>query len=586
MINKTAVESGFGGYPFRKDSGLIRFYRYSWKPNVLEIGFNDKKLFWYLNFSESNYSNFSFSKDPDTYFKKNILGKFESIEHADDLSDELLLATNVCLNRLLSYYHIEDYEKMIKLCDRMIKKKTELGQTGYSHFSMENSEKAKALCKLGRFGEVIPLLEKSSGIYDSHLKIFALLNLDRIDIAIEIIKKLTKSRGESGLYVGRFEFPEVHQLFIEMAISSLYKRILTADEKYIIKNVVLKKSIPSNDNIFLDLVKKESEKLTLTVDLEELEKLYPTTNLLDSRSSQYLSFDESRQYVQKLNLDNEKDWKKYCILGSKPENIPLNPKKEYPFEWTSWSDWLGTTKKKYLDYNEAKKFVINLELENEKEWKLFCKSGSLPNNIPGDPKKVYTSEWKDFSDWLGIFEREYLTFENAKEFVAKLFLDFSSDWKEYCSSGQKPKNIPVHPDRIYKKQWVDWDDWLGLYDREYLSYADQKKFVSTLNLDHSFQWTEYAKSGQKPKNIPARPYQYYGHKKIEFNIYDWFGLDDRNYLPFEEARKIVRSQNFKTNDEYNKWCDTLKPKNIPGNPSYVYREKGWYGYADWTGVPN
>ncbi|MCE9653236.1 MAG: KTSC domain-containing protein [Nitrosarchaeum sp.] len=584
MINKKDVEIGFGGAPFHKDHGLIRFYRYSWTPKVLEIGFDNKKLIWYYNFSQNNYSNFSISTNPDSFFKKSILGKFQSQEYDDVFPDDLIQSVNVCLNRLLAYYHIGAYEKMIELCDTIIKKKIESGLTNHSSFSMENSEKAKALCKLDRYAEVIPLLDKNTGIYDNHLKIFALLKLGREDRAIEIIKKLTKSRGKSGLYVGRFEFPEVHQLFVEMSLVSIKKRLLTVDEKYLLKNIIINKVVPIYNRDFVELASKESKKLTLDINLDELEKIYPTSNQADVKPSQYLSFDESRKYTQKLDLKNEKDWKKYCISGTKPDNIPLNPKKEYSFEWQGWDDWLGITKSKYLSYDDARKFVNNLELENEKEWKLFCKTGKLPNNIPTNPKKVYTSEWTNFSDWLGIFDREYLSFEKAKESMATLLLEFPSDWKEYCKSGNKPKNIPTKPDKIYAKQWVDWDDWLGLYDREYLSYAEQKKFVSTLKFDHSFQWSEYAKSGSKPKNIPARPFQYYGHKKIEFDIYDWFGLNEREYLPFEEARIIVRSQKFKTREECLEWEKTQKPDNIPGNPSYVYREKGWYGYTDWYGV--
>lgn len=59
-------------------------------------------------------------------------------------------------------------------------------------------------------------------------------------------------------------------------------------------------------------------------------------------------------------------------------------------------------------------------------------------------------------------KEKYLTFEDAKNFVLGLKLKSNSEWRFYCRSGQKPKNIPVNPDRTYKQLgWVNWTDWLG-----------------------------------------------------------------------------------------------------------------------------
>lgn len=238
-----------------------------------------------------------------------------------------------------------------------------------------------------------------------------------------------------------------------------------------------------------------------------------------------MSFEESRIFAQNLNLVNEKDWKKFCISGKKPEKIPLNPKKDYSFEWKGWSDWLGITKRKYLPYVEAKEFVSDLTLDTKKEWKLFYKSGKLPENIPVNPKNVYTSAWKYYDDWLGVRDREYLSFEQAKKFVSGLIFDYPPEWKKFCISGKKPKNIP------------------------------------------------------------AKPFKYFSKKgRLLFDIYDWFGINEREYLPFEEAKIIIRNLKFTTYEQYREWDDSSKPKIIPGNPSYVYREKGWYSYADWTGI--
>jgi len=581
LSDKIKIETGFAGYHYTKNYGLVRCYRYSWNTNVLEIGLNDGKLFWFYDFSQRNYSDFSISDDPDSYFKKYIFNKFQNEEYDKIVPDEFLLASTICLNRFMTFYQVGAYHNMIELCDRIQKKKEAEGIVNNSSF--EIIEKAKALCKLNRFAEIFPLLEKQTGIYDSQLKIYALMKMDRTDEAVKLIKKLVKSRGDQ-LYIGRVEIPEVHELFIETSMISSLKRLLTKDEKQVIHDTVNNNSISYNDQSFVNLVLERSKQKTLYFNIDELEKIYQSFVKVIPEPSRFLTFDEARLFVHKLNLQNEKDWKLYCISGQKPDNIPLNPKKEYKFEWKSWDNWLGTKERSYLPFDECKKFVAQLNLENEKEWRLYCKSGKLPGNIPINPKNVF-SRWNDYDDWLGILTREYLSFNEAKKSVSTLNFEYVNEWKEYCLSGQKPKNIPAKPDVVYEKEWIDWDDWFGVFEREYLSYQEQKKFVSTLNLESSSEWTEYAKSGQKPKNIPAKPFQYFGKKGYLFDFYDWIGLNERKYLSFIEARSIVRNLKLKNYAELRKWSESQRPSNIPANPSYVYKTE-WRGYYDWTGILN
>lgn len=57
---------------------------------------------------------------------------------------------------------------------------------------------------------------------------------------------------------------------------------------------------------------------------------------------------------------------------------------------------------------------------------------------------------------------KFLSFEQAKEYVLQLKLKSTNEWRKYCKSGQKPSNIPLNPDKTYlNKGWVNWVDWLG-----------------------------------------------------------------------------------------------------------------------------
>ena len=57
---------------------------------------------------------------------------------------------------------------------------------------------------------------------------------------------------------------------------------------------------------------------------------------------EHKSFTEAKMFVRSLKLKNNKEWKAYCKSGEMQDDIPSNPNKEYKKEWTAWGDFLGT----------------------------------------------------------------------------------------------------------------------------------------------------------------------------------------------------------------------------------------------------
>ena len=53
-------------------------------------------------------------------------------------------------------------------------------------------------------------------------------------------------------------------------------------------------------------------------------------------------FSEAREYVRKLGLKSQTQWREYCNSGKKPEDIPSYPEAAYDNEWIGYGDWLGT----------------------------------------------------------------------------------------------------------------------------------------------------------------------------------------------------------------------------------------------------
>ena len=330
------------------------------------------------------------------------------------------------------------------------------------------------------------------------------------------------------------------------------------------------------------------------------------TGTIASQFIQYLSYSEAKDYVQKLNLKSIKQWLEYCKSGERPENIPANAQKVYYRKgWEDWGEWLGTgtiasQDLKYRPFQEAKSFVINLNIKSVREWRDYVRSGEKPEDIPSKPYRTYGNHgWINWGDWLGTgtiapYNKMYRPFEEARTFVHELKLNGQVEWKEYCKSGKKPDDITASPHKTYSdKGWVNLGDWLGTSIiaprlRKYQSFGEAQTYVHTLKLKSKDEWTRYCHSGSKPEDIPTVPHNTYKNAGW-INWGDWLGTGtiaayNKVYRPFEEARAFVHELKLKGSVEWNEYCKSgKKPVDIPGTPNKTYSDKGWINLGDWLG---
>lgn len=185
--------------------------------------------------------------------------------------------------------------------------------------------------------------------------------------------------------------------------------------------------------------------------------------------SDFMAFHEARSIVQKQQFKSTQEFRLW-VKTSRPTGMPLCPNTVYT-DFISWTDWIGTNPKRernkvYLSFCEARKFVHELGLRGESDWRAYCKSGDKPNNIPFKPERSYT-EWKGWGDWVGTGniarkDMQYKSFEDARAFLRGLNLGGYQEWKTYRESAEKPKDIPAAPDIVYKnKGWLGFANFLG-----------------------------------------------------------------------------------------------------------------------------
>ncbi len=323
----------------------------------------------------------------------------------------------------------------------------------------------------------------------------------------------------------------------------------------------------------------------------------------------WMPFEEAREFVRGLSLLNNFQWRDYCKTGLKPSNIPSTPEKTYKnVGWKNFGDWLGTSnissnKRIYLEFHKARDVVRSLNLSSVKEWNIYRKSSNRQELIPTNPNVVYKDKgWISWGDWLGTqriadIKKNYLKFDEAKEFVQSLKLLSKGDWKIYCKSKEFPNNIPKSPHYVYKDLgWIDYGNWLGTLrvsskNKEIISYEEAKKIVQQFKINSQNEWREFCKSSSKPDLLTSNPQRTYKDKGWK-GFGDWLGtnrianqLQRRIYKPYSQAKLFVHTLKINSVKDWIAYCKSgSKPNDIPSDPSRIYKKKGWSSYGDWLGT--
>jgi hypothetical protein len=72
--------------------------------------------------------------------------------------------------------------------------------------------------------------------------------------------------------------------------------------------------------------------------------------------------------------------------------------------WVSWSDWLGVKPIKIRSFKETKEFLQKMNINNNHEWVKAINSGMLPADIPRKPQIEYKKQWKGLNNF---FKKNY-----------------------------------------------------------------------------------------------------------------------------------------------------------------------------------
>ena len=167
-------------------------------------------------------------------------------------------------------------------------------------------------------------------------------------------------------------------------------------------------------------------------------------------------------------------------------------------------------------FEKARTFVRKLKLKSRREWRVYCRSGKKPNDIPATPDEVYAAAgWIGMSDWLGsgrYFRGNWRPFKQARALVRGLGLKSQTGWLTYCRSGKKPNDIPSAPWGVYADDgWIDLVDRLGAGRRigNWRPFNEARAFVRSLGLKNEHEWNattlRNSTSAPSPVRFTTRP---------------------------------------------------------------------------------
>ncbi len=170
----------------------------------------------------------------------------------------------------------------------------------------------------------------------------------------------------------------------------------------------------------------------------------------------FMTFEEARRYARNLNLDGYVKWVKWVRSDKRPKNMPTNPYMQYGEKFKGYKDFLGT---KYTRYNTARFYATISKASIRKHW---TKAGlkklgiSKPFNIPLTVPYIYPDNWNGIKDFLGTKPMPY---RKLKKLVHSLNLKTGRQYLEHFRSNPI-KGVKLRPEEIYS-QWNGWKKFLG-----------------------------------------------------------------------------------------------------------------------------
>lgn len=190
-----------------------------------------------------------------------------------------------------------------------------------------------------------------------------------------------------------------------------------------------------------------------------------------------------------------------------------------------------SVKRDWQPYEQYKFWARRMGFRNYKQLMRYTTTHILPEGFPVSPRHTYKDEYEGDSIFFGEKVPLIMPYKDAIRIVHRLQFKNLKEYRKYVRETQSSKphmRLPMHPNRAWPDEWVDWGTYLGNGQvsnrkRNFLPYKEAMAFVHQLKLKGEKEWKLYAKSDNRPDFIPHNPWESY---KDEFTgMRSWLGTD-------------------------------------------------------------
>ena len=189
---------------------------------------------------------------------------------------------------------------------------------------------------------------------------------------------------------------------------------------------------------------------------------------------------------------------------------------------------------------------------------------------------------------------EWRSYESAEAFIQEQGLRGVREFSQWSKSGKRPKDFPANPDRVYNDQWRSWGVFLGTGNikndlKEWRSYESAEAFIQEQRLKGAREFSQWSKSGKRPKDFPANPDHVYKDQWRGWGVFLGTGNTNstlKEWRSYESAEAFIQEQGLKNYKEFSRWSNLGKrPKDFPSRPDRVYKDQ-WRGWGVFLGTGN
>ncbi|WP_397471156.1 VPA1269 family protein [Rheinheimera sp.] len=277
----------------------------------------------------------------------------------------------------------------------------------------------------------------------------------------------------------------------------------------------------------------------------------------------YATFIEARRLVKEMGIMSQRQ---YRVRYKESSSLPFKPEVTYKDNWVSWSDFLPNPPSKFLNYSDARSCVHQLGITTYKQYQMRYKE--CPG-LPSAPKSIYKVEWTSWEGFLAKACSSFLSFNEAKAIVKELGI---TSYDEYYSRYKERHGLPSHPKKIYKTDWVSWNEFLQREPKTFLSYNEAKSTLKKLGIT---SYKEYMACKNDYQNLPASPHKIYRKEWISWG--EFLNKPRRKFCSYAEAKKIIQQLGIASSNQYrNRYKEN---SSLPSNPNLEYQTE-WLGWAD------